>query len=125
MNSVLEIAQSYSQRITCKRVFFSPHIPPKKLRGAIAAYAPDADPAEVLALFDCTFFKNARAGALVTSTKLYGRNAMEKPRQIALADISHFSYGSSVSTDTTIRVNGGMFMNLAGYSQPPGVSSAP
>ncbi|EIM03314.1 molecular chaperone DnaJ [Rhodanobacter thiooxydans LCS2] len=53
-----------------ERVFVAPHIPLKKLRGALGSYGHDLRPQDVVALIDDTFFGGAREGVLITEAQI-------------------------------------------------------
>jgi hypothetical protein len=66
----------------------APYIPARRLRGALASYAPHLRPEDVLFLYDGTaFMKNATIGFLLTVSALLWRNSFEAPNEIALRDI--------------------------------------
>ena len=52
------------------RIYFTPHIPLKKLSAAMANYAGDVRPEEVLVLMDTTVFGGSKEGMLLTETAL-------------------------------------------------------
>ncbi|MDR2461306.1 MAG: hypothetical protein LBE38_11120 [Deltaproteobacteria bacterium] len=54
-----------------EKYYFKPNIPQKKLANAIGKYAQNADPNDVLLLFDDTTFGSADQGFLLTSNCLY------------------------------------------------------
>lgn len=53
-----------------ERVFVAPHIPLKKLHGAMASYGQDLAPRDVVVLIDDTLFGGAREGVLITEAQI-------------------------------------------------------
>ncbi|UGB37247.1 J domain-containing protein [Frateuria soli] len=86
-------------------VYIFPHIPMKKLSGAISAYAPSIDPLEVLVLLDDTVFGGAREGMIVTRDGLYAKQKFEEPRHIHWRNIRKVE----PETNSRVRVNGDVF----------------
>jgi DnaJ-domain-containing protein 1 len=84
------------------KVYARPNIPPKKLEGAIASYAPGVSPNEVIVLLDDTVFGGAREGLLVTNDAIYCKQKFEDPRRMALSTIREVEPG----TDSRVMVNG-------------------
>lgn len=53
-----------------ERVFVAPHIPLKKLQGALDSYGEGLRPRDVVALVDDTLFGGAREGVLITEAEI-------------------------------------------------------
>ena len=66
------IVESYRDRLPGRRTYLWPDIPAKKLHNAISTYAADVTESDVVALLDGTVTGNAKDGALLTATDLYG-----------------------------------------------------
>ena len=60
-----------------ERVFVSPHIPRKKLGGAIDSYGEGIRPKDVVALIDDTLFGGAREGILITESEIRFKGAFQ------------------------------------------------
>ncbi|UKE51173.1 DnaJ domain-containing protein [Xanthomonas translucens] len=60
-----------------ERVFVSPHIPRKKLGGAIQSYGEGIRPKDVVALIDDTLFGGAREGILITESEIRFKGAFQ------------------------------------------------
>ncbi len=69
------------------RVYLVTNIPKEKLISAMNAYASDASPADCLLLYDNTVFGGAKEGLLLTTTKVYWKNLVGPPHQVAYSDI--------------------------------------
>lgn len=82
-----------------------PHIPIKKLMGAISAYAPAIEPSDVLVLLDDTVFGGAREGMIVTRDGLYAKQKFEDPHHIPWRNIR----AVEPESNSRIRVNGDVF----------------
>lgn len=63
-------------QIVHERFYSAPNIPKDKLANAIAEYAPDVKPEEVLGLFDNSAWGNGKAGLLLTKDTLYADTAI-------------------------------------------------
>ncbi|RDZ27472.1 J domain-containing protein [Lysobacter silvisoli] len=87
------------------KVYARPHIPRKKLEGAIGSYAPAVTPSEVLVLLDDTVFGGAKEGLLVTGDAIYCKRLFEAPRRILFRDIQSLEPG----TKSRVMVNGDEF----------------
>lgn len=61
-----------------ERVFVAPHIPPKKLLGALDSYGVGLRPQEVVVLIDDTVFGGAREGILITETQVRSKAKFEE-----------------------------------------------
>jgi hypothetical protein len=86
---VAEIIRNYASKFTETKLFFSPEIPPKKLKNAIKAYAAGVPEKEVLVLSDSTLFGSAKEGFLMNEDTLFMHGAFEKPKKIAIKDIQN------------------------------------
>ena len=65
-----------------------PDIPAGKLGAALADYAPDVDPDEVLALYDATRLGSAKDGAVFLSDRLvFQNNDLQPARTVRYGDI--------------------------------------
>jgi hypothetical protein len=70
-------------------VYFTPVIPPQKLQGAIAKYAPYVNPSDVLMLYDGTVFGSAEDGFLITPGHLFAHESgSSQPLALAAQDIN-------------------------------------
>ena len=68
--------ESKLSQIIHERFSSAPNIPKDKLANAIAEYAPDVKPEEVLGLFDNSALGNGKAGLLLTKDTLYAKTAI-------------------------------------------------
>lgn len=69
-------------------LYVAPDIPSAKLRAAIADYAPDVAPGEVVALYDATRLGSAKDGALFLADRLvFQNNDLQPARTIRYEDI--------------------------------------
>jgi hypothetical protein len=62
-------------------------IPAKKLKNAIATYATEVPPEDVLLLFDNTVFGSAKDGLILTTEAVYWRNDGDEPERLRYAEI--------------------------------------
>jgi hypothetical protein len=86
-------------------LFTAPEIPRDRLRNAIADYALDVRPDEVLALYDATFLGNAKDGAVFTADRVvFQNNNLEPAHTIKYADI--------VAVDSKRKLLGGRRVSL-------------
>lgn len=88
-----------------EKVYIYPHIPMKKLQGAINAYAPQLEPRDILVLLDDTVFGGAREGLIVARDGLYSKQLLEEPSHVQFQHIREISPGTS----GRIHVNGHEF----------------
>ena len=69
-------------------LYVAPDIPAPKLRAALADYAGDVDPADVLALYDATRLGSAKDGALFLEDRLvFQNNDLQPARTVRYEDI--------------------------------------
>ena len=69
-------------------LYVVPDIPAAKLRAALADYAPEIDPADVLALYDATRLGSAKDGAVFLADRLvFQNNDLQPARAIRYGDI--------------------------------------
>lgn len=88
-------------------IYVHPHIPMKKLTGAIDSYAPNVSPNEILVLIDDTVFGGAREGMIVTRDAIYSKQKFESPHALRWPDIKDISPLSNAR----IEVNGQVFFD--------------
>lgn len=74
-----------------ERVFVAPHIPLKKLRGALASYGEDVRPQDVVALIDDTVFGGAKEGMLITENEILFKAIFESVSRIRLEMIEEIN----------------------------------
>jgi hypothetical protein len=67
-------------------LFVAPHIPAKRIEGAMSAYGQTLGE-EPLALFDATLLGNGRSGLLFGATALALQNGVETPQRVAYRDL--------------------------------------
>ncbi|MRS03291.1 hypothetical protein EG832_08730 [bacterium] len=92
MNTIVsEIIKAYSTKIKSNQIFFTPNIPPNKLQNALKSYASGASEKDVLVLVDKSMFGSAKEGYLLVEDTLFYRPPLDKPHQLALADINELS----------------------------------
>ena len=75
------------------RIYAHPHIPEKKLQGAISSYAPKIQPTAVLVLLDDTLFGGAKEGLLITSDAIYYKQKFENAKRIPFSAIKNVEPG--------------------------------
>ncbi len=69
-------------------LYAAPDIPSAKLRAALADYAPEVDPADVLALYDATRLGSAKDGAVFLADRLvFQNNDLQPARTVRYVDI--------------------------------------
>ncbi len=69
-------------------LYVVPDVPASKLRAALADYAPDVDPADVLALYDATRLGSAKDGAVFLADRLvFQNNDLQPARVVRYEDI--------------------------------------
>ena len=69
-------------------LYVAPDVPDGKLRAALADYAPDVDPADVLALYDATRLGSAKDGAVFLADRLvFQNNDLQPARVVRYADV--------------------------------------
>jgi hypothetical protein len=94
---VITAFKRLSTQVKDKAVFFSPDIPQKKLKNAIAAYANSVSEKDVLVLIDNTAFGGAKDGVLITEDAIYAHNMAEKPRSIRLNEIKRIDFTEGIT----------------------------
>ena len=69
-------------------LYVVPDIPDSKLRAALADYAPDVDPAAVVALYDATRLGSAKDGAVFLADRLvFQNNDLQPARTVRYEDV--------------------------------------
>ena len=69
-------------------LYVVPDIPASKLRAALADYAPDVDPAAVVALYDATRLGSAKDGAVFLADRLvFQNNDLQPARTVRYEDV--------------------------------------
>ncbi|WP_420457337.1 hypothetical protein [Rubrivirga sp.] len=69
-------------------LYVAPDVPAPKLRAALADYAPDVDPADVLALYDATRLGSAKDGAVFLADRLvFQNNDLQPARVVRYEDV--------------------------------------
>lgn len=69
-------------------LYVAPDLPAGKLRAALADYAPDVEPDDVVALYDATRLGTAKDGAVFLRDRLvFQNNALQPPRAIRYEDV--------------------------------------
>ena len=91
--TILKIIRSFTPKFTNAKVFSTPEIPPKKLKNAIKAYAPDVSENDVFFLMDTTLFGSGKNGLLLTEDTLFVHYT--KPKKIAVRDIQNITLEES------------------------------
>ena len=89
---IQEIIATYRSSINDDKIFFHPHIPPKKLANAVSEFGGNDGVDDVLALVDNTVFGNAKDGLLLTRSALHVHNIMETPFHVLLSDIKDVQF---------------------------------
>lgn len=89
---IQEILATYRSSINDDKIFFLPHIPPKKLANAVSEFGGNDGVEDVLALIDNTVFGNAKDGLLLTRSALHVHNIMETPFHVLLSDIKDVQF---------------------------------
>jgi predicted nucleic acid-binding protein len=88
-------------------IWFGADIPPKKLKAAIASYAPGVVEERVIALHDRTVFGGADEGFLVTDAAFYGRDIFgyEGTVEIRFNDLQGVEHVALVDGRASVRVS--------------------
>lgn len=69
-------------------LYVAPDIPPDKRQNALNDYAPEVEPAVVLALYDATLTGNAKDGAVFTADRVVFQNTgLEAPQTVRYRDL--------------------------------------
>ena len=69
-------------------LYTAPDIPPGKLGAALADYAPDVDPEDVVALYDATRLGSAKDGAVFLADRLvFQNNDLQPARTVRYGDV--------------------------------------
>lgn len=102
---IQEILATYRSSINDDKIFFHPHIPPKKLANAVSEFGGNDGADDVLALIDNTVFGNAKDGLLLTRSALHVHNIMEAPFHVLLSDINDVQFQGGL-LDSVLKING-------------------
>ncbi|WP_372362103.1 J domain-containing protein [Xanthomonas sp. NCPPB 1325] len=90
-----------------ERIFIAPHIPNKKLAGALESYGQGLQPQDVVVLIDDTLFGGAREGVLITEAQIRCK-AVFQPVEIRLLGVL-----SAITTEGKyVYINGERFADL-------------
>lgn len=90
-----------------ERIFIAPHIPPRKLAGALESYGEGLRPSDVLVLIDDTFFGGAREGVLITEAEIRAKAVFQS------VDIRLLGVLSEISADGKhVLINGYSYTDL-------------
>ena len=69
-------------------LYVAPDVPEAKLRAALADYAPEVDPADVVALYDATRLGSAKDGAVFLADRLvFQNNDLQPARTVRYEDV--------------------------------------
>jgi hypothetical protein len=101
-NKVIELVNSYGGSIASieSSYFIAPNIPSKKLNNAIASYARQLKPQDVIALYDNTLFGKADVGFLIAKKGIWYRNLFEKPNFFLYDQLNYTFVDKSILGDT-------------------------
>lgn len=110
------------------RVFMAPGIPPRKLTGAIAAYAHGISPDDILLLVDDSAFGGAGHGFIVTWHRLLGHDGEANSVSVEVCNLRSASFRREVLNmksplsrpalfNTKVEVNGSRFVTLCRVGQ--------
>lgn len=102
---IQEIISTYRSSVLDDKIFFHPHIPPKKLTNAVSEFGCNDDVDDVLALIDNTVFGNAKDGLLLTRSALHVHNIMETPFHLLLSDIKDVQFQGG-RLESVVTING-------------------
>ena len=91
-----------------ERVFMAPHIPNKKLQGALDSYGERLRAQDVVVLIDDTVFGGAREGVLITETQIRCKAKFEQAEIRLLGCLSEIT-----AHGTRIRIHGEPFITLS------------
>lgn len=90
-----------------ERIFIAPHIPPRKLAGALESYGEGLCPSDVVVLIDDTFFGGAREGVLITEAEIRAKAVFQS------VDTRLLGVLSEISTDGKhVLINGYSYTDL-------------
>jgi hypothetical protein len=107
------IVAGYRNRIHDCHLFLRPDIPAKKLTNAIAAYAPEATPDDVVALVDDTVVGSGKDGGLLTHSTLYAHEIASEPRHIDVTTITEIECANAAPAGSVVKVNGERFLRMS------------
>lgn len=110
------------------RVFVAPDIPPRKLGGAIAAYASGTSPGDILLLVDDSAFGGAGHGFIVTRQRLLGHDGEANSVPVEICNLRSVSFRREVLNmhsplsrpalfNTRVELNGSRFVTLCRVRQ--------
>lgn len=102
---IQEILATYRSSINDDKIFFHPHIPPKKLANAVSEFGSDDDLDDALALIDSTTFGSAKDGLLLTRSALHVHNMLETPFHVLLSDIKDVQFQGGL-LESVMKING-------------------
>lgn len=109
---------SYIAKIKDSHIYFSPNIPPGKLRNATTKYAHLTEGEQPLVLIDNTAFGGAKDGALLTDVRFYAHNTVESPQSFELADIEAVLFAESLVSK--LYINDMKFLEI-NFPEGPGM----
>ncbi|HSL58229.1 MAG TPA: DUF2510 domain-containing protein [Acidimicrobiales bacterium] len=82
-------------------VFLAPHVPERRLAGALGGYARGVDPADVVVLVDSSLRGNGKTGMVLTGDRLVAHEVMQT-RELGLDELGEVSTsGSRLRVDGT------------------------
>lgn len=102
---IQEILATYRSSVHDDKIFFHPHIPPKKLVNAVSEFGGDDDLDNVLALIDSTTFGSAKDGLLLTRSALHVHNMLEAPFHVLLSDVKDVQFQGGL-LESVLKING-------------------
>ena len=112
IQEIQEIIDLYRARVDDPSIHVYPTIPQDKLNNAIKRYAPNVLEADVLVLVDDTVRKNAHDGGIITKSRFYTKNIMEKPKSMDLMNVGSVSFSDRLTTKGLF-VDGKLFLNMS------------
>lgn len=104
MRLIDALLSEFSTQLSRKDIHFKGSIPPKKLQGAISAYATGVKPEDILFLFDGTIFGSAKEGIAATADSLHWNISGSGPSSASFEKISRIEHFQGKMIHT-IRLN--------------------
>lgn len=102
--------------INLQKLYVAPNISEKRIKNAIASYAPNLSPNEIIVLIDSTMFGGGSDGLILTDTGLYAKDIMKKPKSIKFSEIKEVEFVPD-GKNPSLRVNGLDFLNTSGVPE--------
>lgn len=102
MSYLLDLIDSYRDKVMDDKIYFHPNLPKKKLKNAITSYAEIGEEEVPLLLIDDTIFGSAKDGVLITDKAMYFKGSFESGKVFYFQTITSLTLSGLINQKITI-----------------------